>query len=291
LGILYQHATYAVLTPEQIASAVQLPTSMADTLTNYYMIPAETLPLLAPLQLLPVIGQPLYDLLEPDMRILVNLGYGDIEHGWDQGPADVPTTFGLFPTDLNWGGVFTALGNGLQQGIIDAVAQLQNPDNYDLSSILDSPLLTTFVDLLHTLDLTDVTDITQFTLPSLLEMARKALSELVNFPASDASLFSSSPTDIIDSITGTLSGDYATLLPMADTVNTLLTTVPSVLGSFVTEQLADGNILDAIGKPIAAGLALIPFALIFGEGVPLVEALGGTLVNLADLFGLGEMAP
>ena len=65
LGIL-AHAAYPTLTPEQISDAILLPGSAELTgegLTNYYMIPAETLPLLEPLQLLPVIGQPLYDLL------------------------------------------------------------------------------------------------------------------------------------------------------------------------------------------------------------------------------------
>jgi len=33
---------------------------------QYYIIPAESLPLLDPLRLIPIIGQPLYDLLEPD---------------------------------------------------------------------------------------------------------------------------------------------------------------------------------------------------------------------------------
>ena len=36
--------------------------------TTYYMIPADSLPLLDPLQLIPVIGQPLDDLLEPERR-------------------------------------------------------------------------------------------------------------------------------------------------------------------------------------------------------------------------------
>ncbi|MGH3563526.1 MAG: PE-PPE domain-containing protein [Mycobacterium sp.] len=287
LGII-EHAMYPVLTPDELASAIQLPTSAADTLTNYYMIPAETLPLLVPLQLLPVIGQPLYDLLEPDMRILVNLGYGSIDQGWDPGPADVPTTFGLFPDDLNWGDVLTALANGVPQGIEAAIKDLLNPANYDLSSILDNPLLTTLVSLVHTLGFTDATDVSHLlNLPTLLEMARNALSGAVGFPTSDASLFTSSPTEIVNDLTGTLSADYAALLPIADTFNTLLTTVPAVLASFVTEQLADGNLLDAIGDPIAAGLGLIPFAFIYGAGVPIFEALAGTAVNLADLSGLG----
>lgn len=290
LGII-DHGAYPVLTPAEISNAILLPGSAELTgegLTNYYMIPAETLPLLQPLQLLPVIGQPLYDLLEPDMRILVNLGYGSITNGWDPGPADVPTPFGLFPTDLNWGDVFTALANGIPQGIEAATKDLLNPANYQISSILDNPLLSEVVNLTHILGFTDATNISQLlNLPALLELARNGLSGATGFPTPDVSLFSSSPTEIINDLSGTLSADYATLLPIADTVNTLLTTVPSVLTSFVEQQLADGNLLNAIGDPIAAGMALVPFTLLFGAAVPVVVATGGTLVNLADLFGLG----
>ena len=290
LGII-EHAAYPVLSPDQINNAILLPGSAELTgegLTNYYMIPAETLPLLAPLQLIPVIGQPLYDLLEPVMRILVNLGYGSITDGWDPGPADVPTTFGLFPTDLNWGDVFTALANGIPQGIEAATKDLLNPANYQISSILDNPLLSELVNLSEILGFTDATNVSQLlNLPALLELARNALSGAVGFPTSDASLFSSSPTEIINDLSGTLSADYATLLPIAGTVNTLLTTVPSVFASFATEQLADGNLLGAIGDPIAAAMGLVPFALIFGAAVPIAVAAGGTLVNLADFFGLG----
>ncbi|MGH3560942.1 MAG: PE-PPE domain-containing protein, partial [Mycobacterium sp.] len=108
LGFINEHLTYLSLTPEQINDAIQLPTSAADTMVNYYMIPAESLPLLDPLRLIPVIGQPLYDLLEPDTQILVNLGYGSIDQGWWPGDADVVPDAGLFPTDLNLGDVLTA---------------------------------------------------------------------------------------------------------------------------------------------------------------------------------------
>jgi hypothetical protein len=75
LGIIFDHILYPVDTPEQIQSAIQLPTSAADTLTNYYIIP-EDLPLLEPLRFIPVIGNPLADLLQPDLSVLVDLGYG-----------------------------------------------------------------------------------------------------------------------------------------------------------------------------------------------------------------------
>lgn len=101
LGIEFVHPTYQGLTAEQLASAVQLGTA-GDTSTTYYGIPlsAETvpyLPLLQPLLFIPGLGKPLADLLEPILTPLVNLGYGDPDFGWDTGPANVPTPFGLFP--------------------------------------------------------------------------------------------------------------------------------------------------------------------------------------------------
>jgi hypothetical protein len=141
LGFIYEHGTYLSLTPEQIADAVQLPTTSADTMVNYYIIPAESLPLLDPLRLIPIVGQPLYDLLEPDTQILVNLGYGSIDQGWASGDADLVSTSGLFPTDLNLGDVLSALGNGLQQGVSDFIADLGNPDTYQIIPVVQNPSL------------------------------------------------------------------------------------------------------------------------------------------------------
>ncbi len=282
LGIAYSHATYAVLTPAQIADAILLPGSAELTgagLTDYYMIPAETLPLLAPLQLLPVIGEPLYDLLEPDTRILVNLGYGSIEHGWDQGPANVPTPFGVFPT-VDPAELFGALASGLQQGVIDALQTLRDPANYQIPPLLENPSLASLMDAAYVMGLIDHPG------PTLLELLQGGLGRFANFPISDATLLSP-PTDIFTALTGTVAADYATLLPVADTANALLTTLPSVAVSFITDQLAAGDLLGAISEPIAVATALIPFALIFGAGAPIVEAAGGTLANLIQLFDLG----
>jgi hypothetical protein len=286
LGLAFQHGTYLDLAPEQIQNAIQLPTSAADTLTNYYMIPAETLPLLAPLQVLPVIGTPLYDLLEPDMRILVNLGYGSITDGWDPGPADVPTPFGLWPTNIDPTELFTALATGLQQGITDAIKDLQDPATYQItpSFFLDNPLVTQLVNVAHTGGLTDATNPSEFfNLSSLLDLARNALLDNLNFPISDATLLSS-PTEILNDLTGTVSADYASLLPIADTVTTLLTTLPAYDASIFTDQLEAGNLLGAIGLPIAADIALVPSLLGVGAGAPILESVGGTLLNLVDLI-------
>ena len=309
LGILFQHTAYLSMTADQVApqsatnpdGAILLPGSMdnpdvgpdgteAATSTNYWMMPDENLPLLQWLTFLPFVGTPLYDLLEPDVRILVNLGYGSITDGWDPGPANIPTTFGLFP-DMNWGDVLTALLQAVPQGVEAASAQLLSPDNWNFSNLTDNTFLEQLITLLNALDLTG-TPVNSFSdllnLHTFLELATNGLSANVGFPTSDASIFSSSPTDIVNSITGTISGDYATLLPVADTVNTLLTTFPELLTGFAADNL--DNPLQGIGDAVAAGVGLIPFALIFGAGVPVVSALGGTLVNVANLLGLGELA-
>ncbi|MDT5258558.1 MAG: hypothetical protein QOD10_3638, partial [Mycobacterium sp.] len=70
------HFYYHVLSTQQLNSlAIQLPTS-GPTTTTYYMIPSNNLPLLGPIRGLPFIGNPIADLLQPDMTYLVNLGYG-----------------------------------------------------------------------------------------------------------------------------------------------------------------------------------------------------------------------
>jgi hypothetical protein len=128
MGMAYLHPTYATLTPEQLASAVELPTSpgyYADGgVTNYYLIPTQTLPLLEPLQqieqalptLQPVI-QPFIDLIQPDLTYLVNLGYEDPYTAY----ANVPATPSLFP-DINPITFAENLGQDTMNGINAALA-------------------------------------------------------------------------------------------------------------------------------------------------------------------------
>jgi hypothetical protein len=39
-----------------------------------------------------------------------------------------------------------------------------------------------------------------------------------------------------------------------------------------------------VGDPIAADIALVPFAIGYGAAAPILEAVGGTLLNLVDLI-------
>lgn len=136
-GMFLLHDGYLGLSADDIANAIPLETT-GDSLTNYYMIPSETLPLLDLLRLNPVWGSPLAALLEPDLRILVNLGYGSITEGWNQGPANELTSFSweLFPSHLNWDDVYTALVNGWSEGVQAAFQELQDPNTYMLGGFM-----------------------------------------------------------------------------------------------------------------------------------------------------------
>jgi hypothetical protein len=272
-GMIYEHLTYLGLDADQIQNAVPLDTA-GDTLTNYYMIPVDDLPLLDPLRLIPIVGNPLADLLQPDMKVLVDLGYGSITDGWSQGPANVPTPFELFPTDINWQDVATALVNGVPQGIQAAIADLENPDNYQIPSLLDNPTLAALVDAAYTSGLIDTLQ------PTSQELTQALLGG--SFPLSNATLLSP-PADIINDLSATLSADYAALLPIADTVNALTTSLPSFDVSVFLNQLEAGNLIGAIGEPIAADVALVPFALFLGLG-PIADAVEGTLLNITRLI-------
>ena len=142
LGFIYGHSVLLSVTPDQIESAIELPTSDPDSLTTFHMIPSELLPLLAPLQLLPIIGMPLYELLEPVTRILVNLGYGSIDHGWPPGYVDEPPVGGgLLPPNIDFGDLLTALGKAAFDGISNSVESWFDPETYQLYSLQDHPSL------------------------------------------------------------------------------------------------------------------------------------------------------
>ncbi|MGB3475859.1 MAG: PE-PPE domain-containing protein [Mycobacterium sp.] len=209
LGIGLIHASVTDLPEEQIAQSVLLPVSEGYAgNTDYFMIPTEDLPLLAPLRFLPMLGDPLADLVQPMLRVLVNLGYGNIEHGWDPGPADLSTPFGVFPTDIDFGDVLTALGDGAQQGWHD------------------------FIDDLNSL-------------PSLPDALANSAEALGGF------------TDVVNGFSASLSNAYSALLPITDLVNAMFTTLPAYNLSLFAEELASGDLLDAVLMPLAADIGLV----------------------------------
>lgn len=117
MGYTTTHLEYSTLTPAELATAVVEPTSSADVNTTYYMIPTQDLPLLDPLRDVPGIGPALADLMQPDLRVLVDMGYGN-------GDADVATPLSFSEPDYNWTAIDDDLVLGLQQGITAAEVDL-----------------------------------------------------------------------------------------------------------------------------------------------------------------------
>jgi hypothetical protein len=146
-GLVYVHGTYYDLAPAELATAIQLPTSGA-TETTYYMIPTDNLPLLDPLREVPVVGNPVADLLQPDLTYLVNRGYGDPLYGWSTSAANVATPFGLFPSLNGFAELPGLLASGTEQGVQSFIGDLTGagpnpvalPSLSSLTSLLDPSL-------------------------------------------------------------------------------------------------------------------------------------------------------
>ena len=119
-GMVFLHPTYSDLTPAQVASGVLQPVSPADSQTTYVLIPTQNLPLLDPLRGIPYLGNPLADLVQPDLRVLVDLGYDRTAY------QDIPTHAGLFP-HVNLATLWETaaeLQQGAVQGVNNAIADL-----------------------------------------------------------------------------------------------------------------------------------------------------------------------
>jgi hypothetical protein len=242
VGILFNHLGYLGFTPEQVADAIQLPTSAADTMANYYMVLSDSLPLLDPLRLVPFLGNPLADLIQPDLSVLVNLGYGNADYtnlgGFDHGDADVATPLGFLPSQSVLDQVPQALANGLQQGVHDFFKDLTDPSNYQLYS---PETQDAFGPALGTIiaggDLNDPSDF-----PHLLSAE---LTGIENW-------FTQGITELSLAHTG---------IPPLDVASALLFSLPQLDYNVVTSMLADGATLtDAIGTALSADIGILPLA-------------------------------
>jgi hypothetical protein len=124
IGILTLHGQYPFLTPTEIANAVQLTNTVGPTQTEYFIVPTsdllspalQGLPLLDPVRAIPVIGKPIADLLQPDLTVLVDLGYGSTTQGWSTGPPNVATPFGVLPP-VPAHEIVSALATAAPQGV------------------------------------------------------------------------------------------------------------------------------------------------------------------------------
>lgn len=98
MGYFFVHNTYPLMTATQVHNAVPLPTSPGYTSgggqTQYYMLMTQNLPLLEPIRAIPYAGPPIADIFQPDLRVLVDMGY--MGYGPGANYANIPTPAGLF---------------------------------------------------------------------------------------------------------------------------------------------------------------------------------------------------
>lgn len=262
VGMVTVHGSYETLTAAQLSSAIVLPTQ-GPTTTTYYMIPSEHLPLLDPLRVVPLVGTPTADFLDPILRPLVNWGYGDPNYGWSTDAADVSTPVGFLPPLHATTALGPALVTGFQRGITAATNDVLNQGFPQLPS-LDGLLGSSGTGAL------------------VLPTAPSSVTDLVH-------LLQTANSQIVGGVTTASSAAYATLLPTADITVAALVSLPSYdvnlfLGGL--SQAADGQplagLLNAFGRPLAANLGLLPF-------------LGGlelaVLAEAADSIATGTQYP
>jgi hypothetical protein len=246
-GIVFIHGTYPTLDPARLAGAITLGQSGAPSMTTYKMIPTENLPLLAPLRIIPGIGNPLADLIQPDLKYLINWGYGDPNFGWSTSPADVPTPFGFLPPLGATTSLPPLLVSGAQVGVHDFATALSAEVPTSLPAI---SLPAAANALLATSSASG-----PFGLPTATDIGTSLKS------ANDA---------IVGGFTRDVSTAYATLLPTADIATAIAITLPSYdVNLFIDgiTQAANGDpmgLVNAFGRPIAADVGLATLAGGFG---------------------------
>ena len=249
-GIVYVHATYPTLTAAQLSSAVTLPQSGAPSQTAYYMIPTQNLPLLEPLRSIPGLGNPLADLVQPDLRYLINWGYGDPNYGWSAGPADVPTPFGFLPPPSATTSLPPLLVRGAQQGF-GAFAS-------DLSAEVPKSLAAMSLPGIANSLMANSSAPGPLALPTATSMQSTIAGVLAGLESAN--------NNIVGSLTYVFSSTYATLLPTADIATAVAISLPSYdFDLFINGiiQAVNGDpagLINAIGDPIAADVGLITLA-------------------------------
>ena len=261
MGIVYVHTKYVpnakcetfCLTEQEVLDATPLPSTSPTQ--NYFFIPTENLPLLQPLRLLPLIGNPLADLIQPVLKVIVDLGYADPAHGFStatQPPANLQVPFGLFP-EVSPLEVLTKLVDGVGQGISDFIAAFGPTGSV-------------------------IRELNAISLPSLP-------TDILPIPTDPITAVQQWLTSTANGISAALASLYSGFLPTADIVNALSISLPAYDVALVLEGVKQilsgdliGGLINAIGLPLAANVGLVTTASLVGA---LVWAQ-----SFAGLFGI-----
>jgi hypothetical protein len=262
-GIAFVHGTYPTLTPQQIGTEIPLTNTVGTTTDQYFIIPTPNLPILDPLRLIPVVGNPLADLVQPDLTVLVNTGYGSTTQGWSTGAPNVPTPFGVIPP-VGPITVANALVNAAPQGFSAFMNDVSAEAPVMASNLSPAGLSSA---LMGTGGVGAASGLTA--------QLTSALSSPDNF----IQAIQTANTTITNEISNAAANTYATLLPTADIANALVTSVPSydanLFLSGVQQAIGGdpvGGLVYAFGAPVAADAGLGTFA----AGVELAVLLGAT---------------
>jgi hypothetical protein len=266
-GISFVHGTYLDLTPSQLASAYTLSQSGNPSMTTYKMLPTQNLPLLAPLRAIPMIGNPLADLVQPDLKYLINWGYGDPNFGWSTSPADIQTPFGFLPPLSATEALGPLLVTGTQQGIaafVSDLSTLQLPSAMSVSSLTSG---------LTALGSTGGA----VALPTAASISQTITGTISGIESANTNIAGTLATDF--------STAYAVALPTADIGTALLVTLPSydvnLFLSGITQAINGdpvGGLVNAFGDPLAADVGLTTLAGGF-ELITLENAFGTILTG------------
>jgi hypothetical protein len=254
IGILTLHGQYPFLTPTEIANAVQLTNTVGPTQTEYFIVPTsdllspalQGLPLLDPVRAIPVIGKPIADLLQPDLTVLVDLGYGSTTQGWSTGPPNVATPFGVLPP-VPAHEIVSALATAAPQGVsafsLDVRGLIASPPHLPPLSHLESTI---------------------GSVSSHLSTGVTGLTSSLSSPDSFIEALETANTRFANTVSAVASDAYSTLLPTADIANALLTSVPAYdfdLFSSGIQMALNGDLVGglvyALGAPLAADTALL----------------------------------
>jgi hypothetical protein len=121
----------AYFDPSTVANAVAENTSTTTGNTDYFLIPTQDLPILDGLRDAPGAPSAFADLMQPDMRVLVDLGYN-----WT-GDADVATPATMSNPDIDFTAVNSYLDAGADQGMIAYLVDLGVLPQPDLEGLSD----------------------------------------------------------------------------------------------------------------------------------------------------------
>jgi hypothetical protein len=121
----------AYFNPDELAGAVAQPTSDADVATSYFLIPTQDLPLLDGLRDAPGAPSAYADLIQPGMRVLVDLGYN-----WT-GDANIVTPAVWTSPNIDTTAVDSYLAAGADQGMIASLVDMGILPQSDLAGLSD----------------------------------------------------------------------------------------------------------------------------------------------------------